>query len=111
MKEKGILLLYLVPTILIGVIVPSITVYYSIHGLNPLMGTIIVVSALIVAAGLGVVQSGLGFAHASGIVGGNEKDDESLRVLRATVRSIADEEDDINTILREIRDVLKGETK
>ncbi len=110
MGEKLMLLLYLLPAILMGTLVPLAALYLASMGFNTIAATIIVVSSIVVAGGIAVVGSGLGFVSSKPDLM-DEEHDEELKILRATVRSMIEETDKINSILEEIRDVLKGEIK
>ncbi len=95
------LLLYMLPAILMGTLVPLAALYLASVGFNSIASTIIVISSVVVAGGIAVVGSGLGFASSkSELLDGNNT--EELNILRATVRSMIEETEKINTTLEEI---------
>ncbi|HXX87412.1 MAG TPA: hypothetical protein VEH86_03080 [Candidatus Acidoferrum sp.] len=96
--------------ILIGFGVPAICVYSSVnYGFNSILAGIVAIFALIIAgilAALGVI---FGFVQHDANVSSaiTSEDKEKLNLLRADQRATLEELDDIVTILKEIREVLK----
>ncbi|PMP74088.1 MAG: hypothetical protein C0180_05045 [Aciduliprofundum sp.] len=109
MNEKGRLLMYLLPSILMGTIIPLASLYMVTMGFNPIAATIIIVFSIVVAGVIAVVGGGLGFASTTPKIFDDDK--EELNILRATVRAMVDETDRINSLLEQIRDVLRGEMR
>ncbi|MGC8663930.1 MAG: hypothetical protein ACP5TX_05985 [Thermoplasmata archaeon] len=103
--------MYLLPAILTGTLVPLAALYLASVGFNSIAATIIVISSIVVAGVLAVVGSGLGFASSKSELLDNDDNTEELNILRATVRSMIEETDKINSTLEEIKNVLKGEAK
>jgi hypothetical protein len=96
--------------ILIGFGVPAICVYSSVkYGFNSILAGIVAIFALIVAGILAALGLIFGYTqhddNMSSAITADEK--EKLNLLRADQRATLEELDDIVTILKEIRDVLK----
>ncbi|MGC8601955.1 MAG: hypothetical protein ACP5GO_04060 [Thermoprotei archaeon] len=86
---------------IIGSAVPIAALYYMTRGLSPVVGFIAIFMALGVALVLGVVGFGTGYQGSSGAA-----DLERIRVLRAALRSVAEDLDSSVELLKEIRDLL-----
>jgi hypothetical protein len=93
--------------ILLGFGVPAICVYSSVqYGFNSIVAGVIAALALLVAGALAVIGIAIGSESVSDLVSPSER--EKLNALRADQRATLEEMDDIVTILKEIRDVLKA---
>lgn len=104
MSNRQNRMLMLAPSIAIGVFVPAAALLEMRSGLDAIMGTIIVLAALLVAGGLGVV--GLAMTTTAEQERGSSY--ETARTLRASQRAMLEEMDDVVALLEEIRDALKG---
>jgi hypothetical protein len=96
--------------ILIGFGVPAICVYSSVkYGFNSILAGIVAIFALIVAGILAALGLIFGYTQhgddVSSAITSDEK--EKLNLLRADQRATLEELDDVVTILKEIRDILK----
>ncbi len=93
--------------ILLGFGVPAVCVYSSVqYGFNFIVAGIIAGLALLIAGLLAVVGLAIGSETVSDLVSPSER--EKLNALRADQRATLEEMDDIVTILKEIKDVLKA---
>jgi hypothetical protein len=95
-------------TILIGFGVPAICVYSSIkYGFNYIVSGLIALLALIVAAIIIVVGMAIGSEEVH-VDSSRPGEKEKMNLLRAHQRATLEEMDEINSILKEIRDLLKA---
>jgi hypothetical protein len=94
--------------ILIGFGVPTISIYFSVyHGFNFVAAGLIALTALIVAGVLAVIGIAVGSEEIpSESLKPSER--EKLSLLRAHQRATLDELDDVISLLKDIRDVLKA---
>lgn len=90
-----------IPSAVIGAGVPIAALYYMSKGLSPVMGFIAIFLSLGVALVLGVVGFGVGYGEKS-----DAGDLERIRMLRAALRSTAEDLDSSVELLKEIRDLL-----
>jgi hypothetical protein len=94
--------------ILIGFGVPAICVYSSVsYGFNYIIAGLISVFALIVAGILAVLGIAVGSEEIH-LDSFKPSEKERINLLRAHQRATLEEMDDINSILKEIRDLLKA---
>jgi len=95
--------------ITIGFGVPALSIYYSVfYGFNSILAGIVIIVALTIAGGLGffgIVTGPLGHVDFGGP---SAAEKEKLNMMRAHQRATLEELDDIITILKDIRDVLKA---
>ncbi|WP_449462537.1 hypothetical protein PQ610_00405 [Tardisphaera miroshnichenkoae] len=90
-----------IPSAVIGAGVPIAALYYMSRGLSPVVGFITIFFSLGVALVLGVVGMGIGYGEKSDVA-----DLERIRMLRAGLRSVAEDLDSSVELLKEIRDLL-----
>ncbi len=94
----------LVPSIAIGVGVPVAVLFTIGHGLDALLGTIVIVFSLLVAGALGIVGMGISTAVTDMSAG----DDQTVKTLRASQRAMLEEMDQVVELLENIRDTLRS---
>ncbi len=109
MARSGHVLMLILPSIAMTVVVPAFALYFMMHGLELIAGTLIIVFALIGSTALGVVGIGVStetekHSHA--------EEQESLKMLRTSQRALLEEMDQMVSVLVQVRDTLspdKGE--
>ncbi|MGC8636045.1 MAG: hypothetical protein ACP5T5_03325 [Thermoprotei archaeon] len=99
--SKAELILAALTSATIGAAVPIASLYYMSKGLSPVVGFVTIFLSLGVALALGAIGFGTGY-HDQLNVG----DLERIRLLRAGLRSVAEDLDSSVELLREIRDLL-----
>jgi hypothetical protein len=94
---------------LLGFGVSAISIYSSVqYGFNSIIAGIIVVFALVVSGLLAVVDMALGLGRDEVMSNATSSEErEKLNLLRADQRATLEELDDIVSVLKEIREVLK----
>jgi hypothetical protein len=108
MAKYGIFVVSAILAIGLGLLVPLAVVYYMAHGLEVIAGVVVILIAIIGGVSAGVVGMGLHFA---GPFADNEavvENEEKLKVLRASHRALLEQMDEQISLLKEIRDNLKG---
>jgi hypothetical protein len=94
--------------ILIGFGVPAICVYSSVsYGFNYIVSGLISLFALIIAGILAVVGIAIGSEEIH-LDSFRPSEKEKINLLRAHQRATLEEMDEINSILKDIRDLLKA---
>ena len=94
--------------IFIGFGVPAICVYSSVkYGFNSIISGLIALLALIVAAIIIVVGMAIGSEEVH-LDSSKPAEKERMNMLRAHQRATLEEMDEINSILKEIKDLLKA---
>ncbi len=96
--------LMLVPSIAIGVAVPVAVLFTIGHGLDALLGAIVIVFSLLVAGALGIVGLGISATDTDVPAG----DDQTVKTLRASQRAMLEEMDQVVELLENIRDTLRS---
>lgn len=92
----------LVPSVVIGTGVTVAALYAMQEGFNDILGTIVIVVALLISGVLGVVGMGL----SSELPGMGRGEDETIRTLRASHRALLEEMDEMIDLLTDIRNTL-----
>lgn len=108
MTKSGMLVVSETMAIVMGVLVPLVTLYYMAHGLEVIAGVIVVLAALFGGVTLGIVTAGLNFAGPFAQNEMVEDSEEKVKVLRASHRALLEEMDEELTLLKEIRDSLRA---
>ncbi len=108
MARIGVIGLSAGMAVVMGAIVPIITIYYMAQGLEVIAGVIVILFSLTGGVVLGVVSMGIGFAAPFAGDSAAAEAEERLKVLRASHRALLEELDDEVAILKEIRDNLKN---
>lgn len=94
----------LVPSIAIGVAVPVAVLFTIGHGLDALLGAIVIVFSLLVAGALGVVGLGISTAVPDTSTG----DDQTVVTLRASQKAMLEEMDEVVELLESISETLRS---
>jgi len=101
----------LLSVILIGAGVPIASIYYTVnYGLNFIVTVIVSFFALLCAGILGFFIFVFVFEEGGSDLLREElspKDKEKLNLLRAHLRATLEELDEVNAVLKDIRDILK----
>jgi hypothetical protein len=108
MARYGIFAVSAILAIGLGLLVPLAVVFYMAHGLEVIAGVFVILISVIGGVSAGVVGMGLHFAGPFADNDAVDDSEEKLRVLRTSHRALLEEMDEELSILKEIRDSLKG---
>ncbi len=94
--------------IAIGFGVPYIFMSYAIkYNLDFIIAGVVAAIAIIAAAGLGVVVTAILFGESRFFIEDKSGELEKLSIFRAQSRAMLEELDDVVSILKDIRDILR----
>ncbi|MBX8631350.1 MAG: hypothetical protein KIY12_05840 [Thermoplasmata archaeon] len=105
MGGRSHIFLLILPSVVMAIAVPALTLYYVAHGLELIAGTVIIVFGIIGATVLGIV--GIGVSSEIHFTDTNTES-QSLHILRSAERTMLEEFDDIISLLDEIKDTLSS---